>query len=150
MLTTLRYPGPVRRPIHSLRAMDLLFDAMFDQSSSPRGSTPTRGFTSAAVRVVETDAAFEMRASLPGVAPEAVSIEAGPDWISVKAERRVELPEGYEAVRRERSDFSVERKFDLGARIDVDAVEARFEDGRLILTAPKLAAAAPRKITVAA
>jgi HSP20 family protein len=80
-----------------------------------------------------------VRAELPGVAREAISIEIVDNTLSIEASRK-EKPDA-EPVK-----FS--RVVDIPEEVQADKVTAAFENGLLTVTLPKKEEAKPRKISV--
>ncbi len=151
MLSTHRL-HPAAALVDPFRAMDLLFDAMLSpqKRAGRRASTKlAQGVPNTAqFQVEDKGEAFELRAYLPGLAPEALSLEVGDDWLTLGATRSLTIPEGYEARLSERRSYDFERRIQLRGRIDSARVEARLRDGVLTITAPKLAAAEPRRVAI--
>ena len=135
-----------RFPADPFHTMDMLFDAM--RPSVRRTVRPRSPATK--VTLDETDEHFELRAELPGLAPEALELSAGDGWIELEAKREVEIPEGYKALHRERSPLTFSRRIELPKRVDADKIEATLHDGVLTVTMPKQAAVTPRQIAIKA
>lgn len=133
-------------PSDHFRTMDMLFDAIM-----PPGGRATH-FTRKPPRLSLEDSedAFTLRAELPGLAPEQLELSVGEDWIELSARRELELPEGYTALRRERSSYGFERRINLPKRIDGDKVEAKLHEGVLTISLPKHASVQPRQIAIKA
>lgn len=89
--------------------------------------------------VTEDDKAFHVKADLPGVKKEDISVEVEGDQVSVTAEVRRETEEKKDekVVHSERYYGKQFRSFTLGRPIDRDKVEAKFSEGVLELTLPK-------------
>ena len=127
------------------RNMDLMLDGLF-----PELSTPTRRVRMARARqeLREQDDAYVFELAMPGLAHEELNIEVGEDFLEVKAQRSLAVPEGWELRRRERSGYDFQRRYRLADRVDPDAVEAKLEHGILKITLPKHASEKPRKIAI--
>ena len=133
-------------PTDHFRTMDMLFDAIM-----PTGRRTTHfARKPARMSVAHNEAEFVLSAELPGLDPEQLELSVGYDWIEISAKRELDVPEGYKAIRRERSSYGFERRINLSAPIDADAVEAKFDKGVLRVTLPKQAKAKPRSITIKA
>lgn len=133
-------------PTDHFRTMDMLFDAIM-----PPGSRATHfNRKPARLSLDDGEQAFTLRAELPGLDPAKLELSAGDDWIELSAKRDLELPEGYTALRRERSSYGFERRINLPKRIDAQKVEAVLHDGVLTVTLPKLASSQPRQISIKA
>lgn len=98
------------------------------------------------------DAGDELRvyAEVPGLRAEDIQVAYDDGVLSVRAQRRTAVPEGYVAQRRERGDASFSQALSLPVRIDVDKIEAQLKNGVLELRLPKQAEARPRSIEVKA
>jgi len=79
-----------------------------------------------------------------------IDISVTANALTVKAERKVESPEGYAAHRRERQSFSFTQSYELPTRVDPEKVQASLKQGVLTLTLPKAAEAQPKRVTVSA
>ena len=99
--------------------------------------------------VLEGDKEFRIVLDLPGIAASDLEISVENQTLSVKAERKLEVPEGFEPRRRERAgNVAFTRTFRLGSGVDPDAVGAKLQDGVLTLTLPKTEQSLPRRIEV--
>jgi HSP20 family protein len=155
-------------PFTDLRVtMDRLFDDSFARPR--RRMVSAREFAAMVpVEVAETDAAIEVKASLPGVKPSEVEITVHDDVLTIKAEHKEvhesapataegETLEGEEKTEEAKRQFyrrelrygSFHRSFSLPTGVDADKAEAKFEDGILYLTLPKAEANGPKQIKVA-
>jgi HSP20 family protein len=102
-----------------------------------------------ALDIVDQDDAFLVRASLPGVRPEDLHIEARGDQITlkgqVKEEQEIERP-NYIIHERRAGQFS--RTFTLPTEVNTEGAEASFENGILTVRLPKVAGARLRQIPI--
>ncbi len=103
-----------------------------------------------AMDAVETDAAYLVKANLPGIAKENITIEVDGNAVKITATPTVEAlaSEGEKLIRRERYAGKFERQFTLSADIDADAVNAKLEHGVLAVTLPKKAVLAAKRISI--
>jgi len=128
-------------PVSSLRReLDRLFGDL-ERAPSFAASTPS-------VTFADTGEALTLRAELPGLSEKDVDISVTANALTVKAERKVEAPEGYAVHRRERQGFSFTQSYELPARIDPEKAQASLKQGVLTLTLPKAAEAQPKRVTV--
>lgn len=133
-------------PTDHFRTMDMLFDAIM-----PPGRRATHFVRKPArVSLDDGEQAFTVRAELPGLKAEQLELSVGEDWIEFSAKRELTAPEGYTALRRERSPYVFERRVNLPKRIDGEKVEAQLRDGVLTITLPKHASVQPRQIAIQA
>ncbi|EDM76131.1 small heat shock protein [Plesiocystis pacifica SIR-1] len=128
--------------------MDLLFDAMLPRPASKTG--PRVASRGVSLRVRDEEQAYVLTAALPGIDAEQLELQVGEDWIEIAAKRELAVPEGYEALRRERSGYAFKRRLQLPKRVDTEAVKASFEAGVLTIEAPKRGESSPRQIAIEA
>ena len=87
---------------------------------------------------------------LPGVSPDAIEIDVERNVLTVKAERRpLELPDTAQAQLSERPLGVFSRQLFLGDALDTDRIQAKYENGVLVLRIPVAEQAKPRKVQVA-
>lgn len=89
-----------------------------------------------------------LRCDLPGVDPGSIDVDVDGRMLSIRAERSAGDPEA-EWLVRERPSGSFARQLTLGDGVDLEHIEASYEQGVLVLTLPVAEAAKPRKIAVA-
>ncbi|MBK5960597.1 hypothetical protein CCR97_20685 [Rhodoplanes elegans] len=140
-----------RDPFERLRRqMDRLFEDFGRGFDVPFGSgffamrpsllADEAGVRRPAVDLVETDAAYQITAELPGIPPEAVQVTLADGILTIKGEKkeeRDETREGWHVAERRFGSF--QRSFQLPAGIAEDAIAARVADGVLTVTLPKAA-----------
>jgi len=104
----------------------------------------------AAVGFEDDGSNFVLRADVPGLAESDIQISVAGNTVTLKGERKLEVPEGHSVHRRERSAVRFAKSFELPSRVDADKVTATLKHGVLTLTLPKAAEAQPRHISVKA
>ena len=128
-------------------ALNRTLDRMLDHAT--RGNTR---FWVPAIDVAENATSYLVAAELPGVRGEDLDISFEQNVLTIRGSKRPawEQKEGEElrVYTAERSAGSFERAVRLPEFVDGDRIEARFEDGLLLITIPKSPAAQPRKIPV--
>ena len=98
----------------------------------------------------ETDAALVLRADLPGLDRDDVSIEIKDNVLTVSGERRREhedKKEGYHRIERSYGSFS--RSLTLPRGIEPESVSADFDKGVLEVRIPKPAEQKPHQVSIA-
>jgi HSP20 family protein len=137
------------REINSLQSeMNRLFNTVFDQPSGTSGTVMRRWMP--AMDLAETGDHFVLRADLPGMAQDDVSIEFEDGTLTVSGERKAEHEEGNEGFHRvERSFGAFSRSLTLPQGVDADAVTASFDRGVLEIRIPKPEQRKPRRIEIA-
>jgi HSP20 family protein len=130
---------PLRELSTLQNEMNRLFGTVFD---TPANGQSTMRRWMPAMDLVETDDHFVLRADLPGLGEEDVTIEVEDRVLTVSGERR----EGFHRVERAFGSFS--RSLTLPEGIDAEAVTASFERGVLEVRIPKPEQRKPRKISI--
>ena len=93
--------------------------------------------------VVDTGDAYKLECELPGFKKEEIKIDIENDCLTISAERKFDTEEEKtNYIKRERVYGSFSRSFDVSG-INVDAIEAAYNDGVLNVTLPKKAAEIP-------
>jgi len=135
----------VMKPQPFTRDVDRLFDAFFatDRDQSRRWVPP--------VDLVEAEDHFVLKADLPGLTEQDVSIEVQDGTLTISGERGAEHESrGRGWYRIERSFGSFSRSLTLPDGVDADAITARFENGVLEVSIPKPEERKPRRVEIKA
>jgi HSP20 family protein len=137
------------RELNSLQSeVNRLFNTFFsDVPPATNGGALRRWIP--AMDLVETDDHFVLRADLPGVAEDDVSIELEDSVLTISGERRSEheeRKEGYHRVERAYGSFS--RALTLPEGVDPDAIQASFDRCVLEVRVPKPEERKPRKVAI--
>ena len=90
---------------------------------------------------------FVIEFDLPGVSRDSIDLDVERNVLTVRAER-VARNGDWEALATERPRGAFSRQLVLGDNLDLDAIEAHYEDGVLRLTVPVAERAKPRKIEI--
>jgi len=100
--------------------------------------------------VKESDGNYVVRADIPGVKKEDISVDIDGNVVSISAEvkQEKEEKEGERVIRSERYYGSMSRSFSLAQDVDEKTAKAKYTDGVLELTLPKKAGSHPGKIAV--
>ena len=103
------------------------------------------------VNIWEDADAVHVEAELAGLNLNDLEIYVtGGNQLTIKGERKQQVAEKSVRHREERAFGAFSRVLTLPFPVNADKVEARFENGVLLVTLPKHEAAKPRKITVKA
>lgn len=122
--------------------MDRIFDEVVNQNSGT--FVPT-------LNVSETDQTFEISVALPGMSRDDVEIHYENDVLTISGERKWKHEEAENGRRYHRVESgygTFSRSLPLPNFVDSDQISAEFENGELIITAPKLKEKAGKKIEV--
>jgi len=101
------------------------------------------------MNITQDDDNLYLRAEVPGIKPNELSISAVRNRVSLAGRREIR-PE-HERVsyhRKERAEGSFNRTVTLPTEVDAERIDARYADGILTLTLPKVEETKPRQITV--
>jgi HSP20 family protein len=137
------------REIHAIQQeMNRLFGSAFDaQGANGNGTPPSRWIP--AMDLVEEDEHFVLRADLPGVEEDAVSVELEDNVLSISGERKAEQEDrkqGYYRI--ERASGSFTRALTLPEGIDPESIQASFKRGVLEVRIPKPEQRKPRRVAI--
>jgi HSP20 family protein len=136
------------REVNSLQSeMNRLFNTFF--GDSPAGEAANFRRWVPAMDLVETDDHFVLRADLPGMSEDDVSIELEDNVLTVSGERNSEQEErreGYHRVERASGRFS--RTLTLPEGVDPGAIQASFDRGVLEVRIPKPEERRPRRVAI--
>ena len=102
-----------------------------------------------AVDIYEEQENIVIKAELPGVSKDGISVDVKGRVLTLKGERSVDNEVKEEKYyRRERSYGRFERAFTLPTEVDPDAVKAEYSDGVLKIMVPKPESQKPKQIAV--
>jgi len=102
------------------------------------------------VDIFEDDRGITLKADLPGVAKERLSIQVDKDVLTIEGEAEIEMPEGMEALYADLRSTHFRRSFTLSRELQADRIEAEMHDGVLTLKVPTREELQPRRIEVKA
>jgi HSP20 family protein len=131
------------KPQPFTRDVDRLFDAFFgaDRDQSRRWVPP--------VDLVEAEDHFVLKADLPGLTEQDVSIEVQDGTLTISGERQAEHESNERGwYRIERSFGSFSRSLTLPDGVNADAITARFDNGVLEVSIPKPEERKPRRVEI--
>jgi len=126
------------------------WDSLLNNFVGPRWNWGTQPITSANVRsnvgrfnpaidIREGDQAYFVTAELPGIDPKEVEITVQENMLLIKGEKKFEHEDKGEGYHRmERTYGSFRRSINLPKGVDVEHIEASFNNGLLTLTLPRL------------
>jgi HSP20 family protein len=107
------------------------------------------GMWTPAVDIYENTDSVVVKAELPGVEKDQISVEVKDGILSLRGERKFEKEVKEESYHRiERAYGSFQRSFSLPVSVDQEKVTAKFRDGVLEVKLPKKEQAKPKQIKV--
>ena len=139
-MTYLTLRKPARNPFR--------FYSPFFAPTRMRTDADTYNWTPS-VDISETDNGFEVRAELPGVAKDDLSVSVKDNFLTLSGEKRQENSEDTQNFRRvERRYGSFQRRFTLPSDVVADDIKADYTDGVLTLSIPKPEVAKPTEVPI--
>ncbi|MFZ0241152.1 MAG: Hsp20/alpha crystallin family protein [Desulfobacterales bacterium] len=125
-----------------------LFEDAFPRARD-REEELSRGAWRPAVDIYEGEAAVVLKAELPGIKKEDVTVEVKDNVLTITGERTADVEVREERYyRRERTYGTFSRSFNLPYAVNPDKIKARFKDGVLEIELPKPEEEKPKQITV--
>jgi HSP20 family protein len=119
------------------------------ESYDARGALYPAGNPRAALR--DAGGELVLDADVPGLSEKDLELTVTQESVTLSADRKTEVPEGYAVHRRERPErLQFSRSFALPVKVDTERVTAAVKDGVLTVTLPKAAESKPRQVTVRA
>ncbi len=140
-------------PLGLMRSFKSEVDEMLGIFSQPARLNSAAHHRAAApfprINLEDTQGSITLRAELPGVSPDAVSVEVLSDTVTISGARpSVTDKDDERLVREERFSGEFCRKVKLPFEANPDNVEASFVDGILTVSISRPEATKPRKITI--
>ncbi len=87
---------------------------------------------------------------LPGIEPDSLDVTVDRDVLTVTAQRFSRPAETEHVIAAERPTGRFQRQIQLSGGLEIDKVEARYDNGVLTVTIPIADAAKPRKVEISA
>ena len=91
---------------------------------------------------------FVLHCDLAGIDPGSVQVDVDGKVLTIRAERTPRTDSDVQWLRRERATGVFERRLTLGDGLDLDRIDATWQDGVLTLAIPVAEAAKPRRIPI--
>ena len=123
-------------------------DATFGDWSGQLRIRPVTAGTYPAINVGASPKQVDVYVFAAGADPKRLDISLQQNLLTVSGERKIELPEGAQAYRRERFTGSFKRVITLPDDVDPEKVKATYRDGLLHITVQRGEQQQPRKIEV--
>ena len=133
------------------------FDKMFDsivESQYPDitksvGVKPFAGSAYPKVNVYEYDDKVGIVAEIPGLDKKQLNVEVEEGILTISGEKHNTFEDdGAKVLRRELKQSSFKRSFELGEQLHGENIDARFKDGVLTVSIPKIEPEKPKKTFV--
>lgn len=135
---------PARDVLTLQAAMDRLFG-----DSAAAVPAPGRDLATLPVDISETENDYLVRASVPGIDPDAIEISLHRNTLTLRVERAAEPEQqGRRWLVRERRHGAAQRTITFPTPIKPNACDAEYEHGVLTLILPKSDEARPKRIPI--
>jgi HSP20 family protein len=96
------------------------------------------GINLAPVNIHEATDGFHLEVSVPGISKEDIKVNVDKGLLTISFDKKEESKsEDYKTVRREFSQRSFKRTFTVAEQVNVEAIQAKYENGILKLFLPK-------------
>jgi HSP20 family molecular chaperone IbpA len=100
------------------------------------------------VDIYEDATGITLKADLPGVSRERLSVQVDQDTLVIEGEAAIEMPGDMDALYADLRTTQFRRSFTLSRELQIDQIDAQMQDGVLTLKVPKRAELQPRKIQI--
>lgn len=107
---------------------------------------PARGIDWCPVDIVEDNSKYTLKADLPGLSADDISMETKDGLLVIKASRK--LSKESSTTTSERREIKLDRQFKLPKNISEDKIKATMDKGVLTVVVPKLKKQNCKKIKV--
>jgi HSP20 family protein len=138
-------------PFRDLNVLQDRMNRLFDDASRwKNGEAAATTTWSPAVDIFETEGDIVVKAELPGMERNDITLNLEKNVLTLKGERRFEKEtkeENYHRVERAYGGFS--RAFSIPATVDEEKIRADYKDGVLKIVLPKKEQAKPKQIRIA-
>ena len=147
-MAIVRWLDPFRDLTGIQDRMNQIFEDALSRSRG-RDEGMRTGMWTPAVDIYERNDFVVVKAELPGVEKDQISVEVKDGILTLRGERKLERDVKEESYHRiERAYGSFLRSFSLPVSVDQDKVKAKFKDGVLEVELPKKEKAKPKQIKV--
>jgi HSP20 family protein len=142
-----RYREPTS--LFGLQRLNRILDEAFSGLPFPEQGNVITSTWFAPTDVSEDQNTLRITMELPGVDPNDVRLSLENNILTIGGEKKQQSEDSNERVHRfERTYGMFERTFALPNTVDPEKIEARYENGVLLVTIPKAERAKPREIRV--
>lgn len=136
-------------PFREMLTMRNAMDRMFENALVNPDRWMQETEWNLALDVTENDKEYTVKASLPGIQPDALDITYDNNTLTIKGEVKAEEEQENQRVHlRERRYGCFSRSVTLPTVVQSDAIQADYEAGVLTLHLPKAEEARPRRIAI--
>jgi HSP20 family protein len=123
------------------------FPSLLDEIFRPdwNGGIQSSNYTLPAVNIKENDVNFKLEVYAPGFAKEDFNLELSQKTLTVSCEKQLEKEVNNEQYsRKEFSATAFKRTFNLPETVNIEAIQAKYENGVLNISLPKREESLPK------
>ena len=134
-----------------LTPFDRIFDQLMDKSFPTFKEETGVSFNQGAypkVNVYEYDDTIGIVAEIPGLDKKNVSVDVEEQVLTISGDKHGFDSDGGKCITRELKQSAFKRSFNLGEHLDGENVSAKFKDGMLSISVPKIEPEKPKKHSV--
>ncbi len=114
------------------------FDYMLDDLFNDRFFTPAKKANVMKTDIREIDNNYELNIELPGYSKENIKLGLKDGYLTIEADQSSESNEANgKLIRKERYKGHISRSFYIGKNYTHENIQAKFNNGELIITLPK-------------
>ena len=143
-------PGHLNRD-EFLTPFDKVFDHLMEQTFPTFKEEVGVSFNQGAypkVNVYEYDDKIGIVAEIPGLDKKNVNVDVEDSVLTISGDKHGFDSDGGKCITRELKQSAFKRSFNLGEHLDGDNVSAKFKDGILTISIPKIEPEQPKKHSV--
>jgi len=140
-MTQVRFNQPVQKTVNTI------FDELLNEIPAFWGRDMKGENNFPAANVAETPDAFHVELMVPGRNKEDFKIEIDKGILTISYEKKAETAQA-EDVKKVRTEFNIssfKRSFTLNDNVNVDGIQAKYENGLLKMLLPKQTVKEPAK-----
>ena len=138
-----------RHPLRDILYLQDRLNRVFEESLRESVVSRTPGQWIPYVDVFEDDMAVTLKAELPGVKRDDINLDVSDGLLTLSGKKHfahMDQTESYHMIERQYGSFR--RSFNLPDMVDIDKVDAKFNNGVLQVVLPKLKRSRTKKIPV--
>eukprot|EP00164_Ancoracysta_twista_P005033 GFYU01006851.1.p1 GENE.GFYU01006851.1~~GFYU01006851.1.p1 ORF type:complete len:141 (+),score=10.56 GFYU01006851.1:39-461(+) len=122
-----------------VRKPNTVFPSIFDELWKEWPNTSATADYVPAANIKEKDTKYHVELSAPGYNKENINVSVKDDTLTISGEMKTENEEKKENfLKREFKTGSFKRSFNLNGMVDIDKIDAKYEDGILMVDLPKV------------
>ena len=120
------------------RNINYIFDEVFNAFPSTWGNDYLTHKSTPLVNIHETSDGYHLELTAAGLTKEDFKVNAENGLLTISYEKKEETQQpAYKTIRREFTYHSFKRSFSLDQKVNVDGIQAKYENGILKLYLPK-------------